>query len=44
MTVPVDTDAGGLPIGIQLIGRPFDESTLIHVGHFIERNCGYSRN
>jgi aspartyl-tRNA(Asn)/glutamyl-tRNA(Gln) amidotransferase subunit A len=44
ITIPVNKDAKGLPIGIQLIGRPFDEGSLIQIGHYIESNCGYSRN
>jgi aspartyl-tRNA(Asn)/glutamyl-tRNA(Gln) amidotransferase subunit A len=28
--------AGGLPLGLQLIGRPFDEATLLRVGHAYE--------
>jgi len=29
--------AGGLPLGMQLIGRPFDEETLLRVGHAYEQ-------
>ena len=31
MSVPCGFDAAGLPIGLQLIGRPFDEATLFRV-------------
>jgi aspartyl-tRNA(Asn)/glutamyl-tRNA(Gln) amidotransferase subunit A len=29
--------SGGLPVGLQLIGRAFDEATLLRVGHAYER-------
>ncbi|KAJ4844365.1 hypothetical protein Tsubulata_029729 [Turnera subulata] len=31
ITVPVGYDRNGLPIGLQFIGRPWSEATLIHV-------------
>ncbi len=36
MSVPGGTTAAGLPIGIQVLGRHFDESTLLRVGASIE--------
>jgi aspartyl-tRNA(Asn)/glutamyl-tRNA(Gln) amidotransferase subunit A len=33
MTVPCGFDSRGLPIGMQLIGRPLDEVSLLRVGH-----------
>jgi len=38
LSVPVGNDAAGLPIGCQLIGKAFDEGTLIQVADFIEKN------
>jgi aspartyl-tRNA(Asn)/glutamyl-tRNA(Gln) amidotransferase subunit A len=32
--------ADGLPLGLQLIGRPFDEVTLFSLGHAIEEAAG----
>src|SRR5438309_6680232 len=33
LSVPVGFDAEGLPVGMQIIGRPFDEGTLFRLGH-----------
>ncbi len=36
MSVPCGTDAKGLPIGVQLLTKHFDESTLLKVGDFLQ--------
>src|SRR5215831_16393083 len=33
LSIPVGFDPDGMPVGMQLIGRPFDESTLFRIGH-----------
>jgi aspartyl-tRNA(Asn)/glutamyl-tRNA(Gln) amidotransferase subunit A len=30
----------GLPVGLQIIGRPFDEETVLQVGHTFEKATG----
>ncbi|MFJ9548206.1 amidase [Streptomyces erythrochromogenes] len=37
LTVPVGLDPRGLPIGMQLMGRPFDEAAVLRAGHAYER-------
>ena len=40
IAVPAGLDKKGLPLGLQLIGRPFDEETLLRTGHVIEQAAG----
>jgi aspartyl-tRNA(Asn)/glutamyl-tRNA(Gln) amidotransferase subunit A len=40
ISVPSGLDAQGLPLGLQLIGRPFDEETLFALSEVIERAAG----
>jgi aspartyl-tRNA(Asn)/glutamyl-tRNA(Gln) amidotransferase subunit A len=40
ISVPAGLDAQGLPLGLQLIGRPFDEETLFAAGQVIEDAAG----
>ena len=40
IAVPAGKDGRGLPLGLQLIGRPFDEETLFAVARVIERSAG----
>jgi aspartyl-tRNA(Asn)/glutamyl-tRNA(Gln) amidotransferase subunit A len=40
IAVPAGKDGQGLPLGLQLIGRPFDEETLFATARVIERNAG----
>lgn len=37
LSVPCGFDQSGLPIGLQLIGRPFDEATLLQAGYAYEQ-------
>jgi aspartyl-tRNA(Asn)/glutamyl-tRNA(Gln) amidotransferase subunit A len=43
LAVPAGLDAQGLPLGLQLIGRPFDEETLFALGQVIEDAAGRFR-
>ena len=40
ISVPAGLDAQGLPLGLQLIGRPFDEETLFAAAAVIEQAAG----
>jgi aspartyl-tRNA(Asn)/glutamyl-tRNA(Gln) amidotransferase subunit A len=40
IAVPAGLDAQGLPLGLQLIGRPFDEETLFAMSEVIEQAAG----
>ncbi len=40
IAVPAGLDARGLPLGLQLIGRPFDEETLFQTAHVLEQAAG----
>jgi Asp-tRNA(Asn)/Glu-tRNA(Gln) amidotransferase A subunit family amidase len=37
IAVPAGKTAEGLPVGVQLAGRPFAESTLLRVAEIVER-------
>ncbi len=36
ISVPCGFDSKGLPVGLQLIGRPFDEETVLRIAHAVE--------
>jgi aspartyl-tRNA(Asn)/glutamyl-tRNA(Gln) amidotransferase subunit A len=40
IAIPAGKDSQGLPLGLQLIGRPFDEETLFSLGEVIEQEAG----
>jgi len=40
IAIPAGRDTQSLPLGLQLIGRPFDEETLFALGHVIEQAAG----
>src|SRR5690606_29436708 len=43
ISIPAGLDERGLPLGLQLIGRPFDEESLFRLGAVIEGNAGRFR-
>lgn len=42
ISVPSGLSSQGLPIGIQVLGKPFDEETMLRVAHAYEQNSGWS--
>jgi len=43
LSIPCGSTGGGLPIGLQLIGRPFDETTIFRAAEAYERDAGHGR-
>jgi aspartyl-tRNA(Asn)/glutamyl-tRNA(Gln) amidotransferase subunit A len=43
LSVPAGLDEGGLPLGLQIVGRPFDEETVLRAGAVIEAAAGRFR-
>ncbi len=41
VAVPVGLDAQGLPLGLQLIGRPWEEAELLNYAHVLESRAGF---
>ena len=41
ISVPVGLDKKGLPLGLQLIGKPFEEGELLQFAHTLERAAGF---
>jgi aspartyl-tRNA(Asn)/glutamyl-tRNA(Gln) amidotransferase subunit A len=42
LSLPTGLSSDGLPLGLQLIGRPFDEETVLKVAGVMERSAGFS--
>jgi aspartyl-tRNA(Asn)/glutamyl-tRNA(Gln) amidotransferase subunit A len=40
ISVPAGLDSKGLPLGLQVIGKPFEEETLFKTAHVIEQAAG----
>ena len=41
--LPCGFSASGLPLGFQLVGRPFDEATVLRLGHAYQRETDWHR-
>ncbi|MCI5060959.1 MAG: Asp-tRNA(Asn)/Glu-tRNA(Gln) amidotransferase subunit GatA [Alphaproteobacteria bacterium] len=42
MSVPAGLDANGLPLGLQILGRPWDEETVLRVSQSIEKAANFT--
>ncbi|MFN3233655.1 MAG: Asp-tRNA(Asn)/Glu-tRNA(Gln) amidotransferase subunit GatA [Alphaproteobacteria bacterium] len=42
ISVPTDLSNDGLPLGLQLIGRPFDEETVLRAGQVLESAANFT--
>ena len=40
ISVPCGRSKSGLPIGVQILGRHFDEATILRLGHAVEHSLG----
>jgi aspartyl-tRNA(Asn)/glutamyl-tRNA(Gln) amidotransferase subunit A len=41
--MPIGVDSAGMPIGAQLVGRPFSEARLLSVAHQLTADIGWNR-
>jgi aspartyl-tRNA(Asn)/glutamyl-tRNA(Gln) amidotransferase subunit A len=42
LSVPCGTTSAGLPVGLQMVGRPFDEATVLRAGRAYEVTSGWA--
>ena len=42
ISIPAGLDANGLPLGLQIIGKPFEEDTVFAVAGEMERSAGFT--
>ncbi|HAX61682.1 MAG TPA: Asp-tRNA(Asn)/Glu-tRNA(Gln) amidotransferase subunit GatA, partial [Elusimicrobia bacterium] len=43
ISLPCGFSSKGLPIGLQLLGKPFDEKTILRAGHNFQRETDYHK-
>lgn len=43
ISVPCGFTSGNLPIGLQIIGRAFDEATVLRAAHAYEVSAGWGK-
>lgn len=44
LSIPCGVDNNGMPIGMQLIGKPFDEETILNAGYTYEQATNFREN
>jgi aspartyl-tRNA(Asn)/glutamyl-tRNA(Gln) amidotransferase subunit A len=43
ISVPCGFTSAGLPVGLQIIGKPFDEETILRMAYAFEQSTDYHR-
>jgi aspartyl-tRNA(Asn)/glutamyl-tRNA(Gln) amidotransferase subunit A len=38
LNIPAGLIAGNLPVGVQLVSRPFEEGVILRIGHIYEKD------
>jgi aspartyl-tRNA(Asn)/glutamyl-tRNA(Gln) amidotransferase subunit A len=41
VNVPVGLDRFGIPVGVQIVGRPFEEEIILSLGYEFEQKCNF---
>ena len=44
ISIPCGVDSQGMPIGLQLIGKPFDEESIIQAAYTYEQEIKFREN
>ena len=44
ISIPCGVDSSGLPIGLQLIGHPFEEETILQAAYTYEQEIKFREN
>ena len=44
ISLPAGLNKQGLPLGLQLIGRPWEEANILNLAHVMEDNLEFSQN
>ena len=42
VSIPTGVDKSGLPLGLQVIGRPWEEGDMLNIAYSIEQSAGFS--
>ena len=42
VSVPMGVDKSGLPLGLQVIGRPWEEGDMLNIAYSLEQSAGFS--
>ena len=44
ISIPAGLDKNNYPLGLQIIGKPFDEQTVLNIAYSMEEKINYKNN